>query len=380
MKILMLNNEFPPLGGGTGTVNMELFNILQNFPEYKIDLITSAIGNKKEIEQFSENIRIIKYPVNNKNIHHSSNFELIKYTIKSIFGTYKYNKIEKYNLCMAWSTVPAGFTGFVISVLTGIPYIVRVGGPDIPGFEERYKNLYKVISPLIKLVWKKAKLLIAKCKIEQEMIIKTGCKKNIQIIYNGVDTLKFKPKNKSVAKELTIICPARLIKRKGQDILIKAIALLKEKNINFKVDLIGEGDEKENFVNLCKELNIQENINFIGYVTRVEMPEYYSNSDIFVLPSYNEGMSNSMLEAMASGISPVVTNVGGVEELITDKENGFIFDAGNVNQLADILEKLYSDRHLLLETSKKTRETVEQLSWSNITDKYKEIFSKYSKS
>ena len=135
MKILMLNNEFPPLGGGTGTVNSELLKQFKKYPEFKIDLITSEKGKKKIIENFSENIRIIKYPLNNKNIHHASNFELIKYTLKASFAALKYHRKEKYDLSFAWSTVPAGFVSFLLRILKKLPYIVRVGGPDIPGFE-----------------------------------------------------------------------------------------------------------------------------------------------------------------------------------------------------------------------------------------------------
>jgi phosphatidyl-myo-inositol dimannoside synthase len=84
MRILMLNNEFPPLGGGTGTVNQALFNHFKGIPDLTIDLVTSALGKRYEQEQFSERITLYKVPVNNRNLHHSSNRELLTYAARAL--------------------------------------------------------------------------------------------------------------------------------------------------------------------------------------------------------------------------------------------------------------------------------------------------------
>ena len=112
----MFNNEFPPLGGGTGTVNLELFKQFKKYHNLKIDLITSASGRKKEVEQFSENIRIIKLPVYKKEIHHASNFELILYAVKASFMAFKLNKNEEYNFVFIWTTVPAGLPAILLKL------------------------------------------------------------------------------------------------------------------------------------------------------------------------------------------------------------------------------------------------------------------------
>ncbi len=340
LKILMLNNEFPPLGGGTGTVNLELFNIFKNNKNLKIDLITSSGNTKKEILQFSENIRIIKFPVGKKNIHHASNIELLRYVFKASLGAFKYHKKEKYDFIFVWSSVPAGFPALLLKFFTKTPYIVRVGGPDIPGFENRYKFIYKIISPIIKLIWKKAEFLTVKCKTEKEMIKAINDKLIIKTIYNGVDDKNFTPQNKNISENLKLICSARLIKRKGQYTLIEAISNLKKQGITIFVDLVGNGDEKDAYIKFANKKNVSKQIIFSGYVQREEMPEKYKNADIFVLPSFNEGMSNALLEAMACGLPVIVTNVGGTEELV-NKENGFVFHAGNVDELVKILKHLH---------------------------------------
>ncbi len=373
-KILMFNNEFPPLGGGTGTVNLELFNILKNNKDIKIDLITSSGNAKKEFLQFSENIRIIKFPVGKKNIHHASNTELLRYIVKASFGAFKYNKKEKYDFIFVWSSVPAGFPALLLKIFKNVPYIVRIGGPDIPGFENRYKFVYKIISPIIKLIWRKAEFLTVKCKTEKEMIKAINDKLIIKTIYNGVDDRKFIPKNKKLSENLKLICSARLIKRKGQYTLIEAISNLKKQGIPIFVDFVGNGDEREAYIKYAKDKDVSEQIIFSAYVPREKMPEKYQSADVFVLPSFNEGMSNALLEAMACGLPAVVTDVGGTEELV-DEKNGFVFQAGNVNELVKILKHLHTNKQIIEQLGKSSRKKAEQFNWRSIADEYMKLFN-----
>ena len=85
----MINNEFPPLGGGTGTVNQALLRRFSYEQSLEIDLVTSALGRRYEEEQFAKTIHIYKVPVNNRNIHHSSNRELITYAMRGFRFAWK---------------------------------------------------------------------------------------------------------------------------------------------------------------------------------------------------------------------------------------------------------------------------------------------------
>ena len=378
MKILMFNNEFPPLGGGTGTVNFELFNSFKNFPELKIDLITSAAGKKKETEQFSENIKIYKYPVGKKNIHHASNLELIKYTFKASFAGFKLHKKEHYDFVFVWASVPASFPALILKIFKKIPFLIRISGPDIPGYEKRYNTVYKIISPFIKFAWKKAEIIITKCKAEKELVLGIKQKLKIKTIFNGVDTEKFCFEKKTDNQKLTLVCSARLIKHKGQYILIEAISNLKKQGIVLYANLVGEGDEKDAYIKYAKEKDVFDQIIFSGYVPREKMPEKYQKADVFVLPSYNECMSNALLEAMACGLPAVVTDVGGTEELV-DEGNGFIFKPGDETALTDILKNICENKEKIPILGLNSRKKAEQLNWENIAKEYFELFKQLSR-
>jgi phosphatidyl-myo-inositol dimannoside synthase len=375
MRVLMLNNEYPPVGGGTGTVNKKTLEGLKFQKDIYIDLITGSQGKKNEFEQLADNIRIFKIGLDRKNIHHASNVELAKYAFKAFLMSRKLHRLEKYDVSFSWSTVPAGFVSLLLYFYFNLNYILRVGGPDIPGFEKRYAFIYKLISPLIKLIWRKSKLIITKCRTEREMVLAINPKLNVQIVPNGVDTGFFKPIIKTFVQPLKLICAARLIKRKGQDLLIRAVAALKQQGFDIEVDLVGDGDEFANFRKLVKELDVQGQINFCGYIPNHQMHEYYQKADVFVLPSYNEGMSNALLEAMACGLPVVVTNVGGTYELVKDGENGFVFNPGGLDRLIQILKTMSTNPQLLEGMGKNSRKSAEPFDWQGIVYKYLNVIS-----
>lgn len=375
MKILMLNNEFPPLGGGTGTVNQAILNNLNGSTDLTIDLITSSPENIYESETFSERITIYKVPVNRFNIHHASNKVLILYAIRALSYGFRKHRQRKYDMCLAWSAVPAGACALSLKWISGLPYILRVSGPDIPGFEERYKNLYPILKPLIRAIWQNAEIVIAKCSAEAEMIHEIDPSVGVTIIPNGVDTDQYIP-GEPLPDEgpLKLICVARLIKRKGQHHLIEAVKRITVQGIDITLDLVGSGDAEGEYRELVKELQIEDLVKFQGYIPREEIPVYYSQAHVFVLPSYNEGMSVATLEAMACGLPVIVSRTPGTEELVREGENGLTFEWGDIDVLTQHLLKLDSDRPLARQMALESRIQAHNFSWDSSSTKFDHLF------
>ena len=372
----MLDNELPPLGGGMGTANIELLKQFANIPDFEIDLITSALDGKYENEKFADNICIYKVPVWNRNIHHSSNRELIVYSLLSLLKSIQLQRTKKYDFCFAWSTLPAGAVALTLYQLKRLPYMVWVSGPDIPGFEQRYENIYPLLLPLIKKVWLNAAPLIAKCLEEKEMITSIDHSLKVIVIPNGADISGFKPQeSKSNQRLLKLICVARLIERKGQHHLIQALAKLKSEGIDVTVDLVGTGDSLAGYQALTQKLDLQDRVNFAGYIPRQEIWQWYQRADIFVLPSYNEGMSLAALEAMSCGLPLLLTRTGGTADLVEDGVNGFTFDWGDVNAIVELVSHLNNNIFLLKMMGKASRLRAENYAWPSIAKRYYELFS-----
>ena len=377
MRLLMLNNEFPPLGGGMGTVNHALLQRFAQVPGLEIDLITSARGRLAEKEQFAERIRIFKVPVNNRNIHHSSNRELLTYAIRALPLALKRQRASPYDFCFAWSAVPAGGVALMLRRLAGLRYLVRVCGPDIPGFEQRYSLVYPLLSPVIRAIWHSAETVVAKCEGEAEMIRAVDDNVRILLVPNGVDLAAFQPGDPIPDDgPLRMLCVARLIKRKGQRHLIEAVKRLTDGGISATLALVGTGDAQTAYEARVQELGLGERVRFVGYVPREEIAAYYAAAHVFVLPSYNEGMSVSTLEAMAAGLPVIVTRTCGTAELVEEGVNGFTFNWADVDTLTAHLQHLAADRALARRMGASSRARAERFSWDAAAECYLGMFEK----
>lgn len=371
----MLNNEFPPLGGGTGTVNKAILQRLIGKSGLEVDLITSALGKLKEEEYLAENVRIYKLPVKNHNIHHSTNRELLTYAIRALLFSWHKHRRQSYDFCFAWSAVPAGGVALMLRRLTGLQYLVRVSGPDIPGFERRYGPLYPLLTPIIRAIWRGAERVVAKCEGEVKMIRAVDRGFQIAIVPNGVDLGVFQPGDPIPDDgPLRLLCVGRLIERKGQHHLIETMKRLINEGLDVALELVGTGDAEVADKALAQRLGMEHQIHFTGYIPREEMARHYQAAHVFVLASYNEGMSVAILEAMATGLPVVVTRTGGTAELVEEGINGLSFDWADLDMLATHLRRLATDRPLARQMSAAARRKAEQFSWGMVAERYKDMF------
>ena len=354
----MLNYEFPPLGGGAANANYYLLKEFAKKNDVLIDLVTSSPNNRFEVERFSKNIRIFKVNVKKKGFHYWKFKEILRWTIKAYFLSKKLSNRNKYDLCHCWFGWPSGIIGYLLR--KRFPYIVALRGSDVPGYSARLKKLDKFIfRPLSKRIWRRARFVIANSEGLKRLALKT-LNRQIGVIYNGVDTDKFKPvKNKKVNKRKIIISTGRLIQRKGYGYLIKALQGLKDK---FRVVLIGDGNLTAELANLAERLDVD--VDFQGRKNQDQIIKEFESADIFALPSLNEGMSNSVLEAMACGLPIIATDVGGSKELV--KGNGIIIKPGSVAELRKALLELKN----LKSMGSKSRSLAEKMSWRNVGKEY----------
>lgn len=182
---------------------------------------------------------------------------------------------------------------------------------------------------------------------------------NVHGYYKASDRSDFRKKY-GIDRNATIIGTAlRLEPKKGVSFLLKAANILKNKDINFRLFIAGEGYEEKQLINLMEEVELQKHVVFLGYWERQRMREFYSVLDIFVLPSLSEGLPIVNLEAMASFLPVVSTNVGGVPEAIRKDVNGLLVKPGDEYELADALLYLIQNPNIAKEMGRKGREIVE---------------------
>ena len=363
------------MGGGTGIVNYNLFEQWARNEEISIDLVTSSRSRSTyEKEQFAERISIHKVPVNNRNIHHASNRELIAYTLRATRYGFKLAAAHRYDLSFAFSGVPAGFLSYLFYRRYKLPYVVSLEGADIPGFEPRYNYLYPLLKPILRRVWRNAAVLTAISPWQLALAHEFMPEIDIPIVPNGVDAAQFCPAARGGQRDrIHMVCVGRLIERKGQHHLLRAFAsLLQQTDTELHLELVGTGDSESMLKSLATELGVSEQVTFAGTVAREKIPELYRRADFFVLPSLAESMSMALLEAMASGLPVAVTPTGAAEELVDD--NGVIIPWGDPEGIARSLRPLLQDTECLLRMGQRSREIALRYTWDKVADRYVQMF------
>lgn len=163
----------------------------------------------------------------------------------------------------------------------------------------------------------------------------------VQIIYNGIVVEKFwhNQRNYSQKENLIIGSVGRLVWQKGFDILIKAMANLKDRNIECYI--AGDGELRDVLESNIKQLNLQNKTRLVGSISNI--PDFLKKIDIFILPSRWEGLGIAILEAGLSGLPVIASNVDGIKEIINNR-NGLLFKVGDVDDLTDKINKLVNNK------------------------------------
>jgi len=361
MKILTLNYEYPPLGGGAGNATHYLLKEFSKIDGVEIDLVTSSSGKSKE-ESVSKNIKVYFLDIGKKrNFHYQSYRDLLTYTYKA----YGYCKTlvskNNYDVCHAFFGIPCGWIARKLKV----PYIVSLRGSDVPFYNQRFRVLDKLVfQNLSKNIWKEAKAVVANSQGLRALALTTNTDQKIGVIENGVNTEEIFSKDRGIRdfNVINLTAVGRLIKRKGYEYLIKAISCDKK----FKLSIIGGGNIKNELIDLSKKYN--SNVVFLGEKTHNEVVAHLQEADIFVLSSLNEGMSNATLEAMACGLPIISTDVGGAQELI--KNNGIIVKKASAEAIRKALDSYKSDTSLIKEHGAKSFEIAQEMTWQKTAEAY----------
>jgi glycosyltransferase involved in cell wall biosynthesis len=283
----------------------------------------------------------------------------------------------KYDLCHAWSGLPAGALALLLKWKRNLPYIVGLRGSDVPGYDIRYKWLYPFLSPGLHAIWRGAQALTANSYELRTLALQFRPRDTIDVIPNGVDLARFQPaelRDKGADAVFNILCVARLVERKGIDDLINAVAILRQKRKNFKVTIVGRGDKEAEFRSRVAQSGLEDCIELKGAVLHADMPAIYQSADLFVLPSLNEGMSNAVLEAMAAGLPIIVTYTGGTAETL--RGNGIVIPKQAPDAIARGILEIWENDDLRRTMGRRSRSIAETMIWERVAENYLDLYER----
>lgn len=234
-----------------------------------------------------------------------------------------------------------------IALFFGAKVIIHLHGSEFINFYKNASDWYKKLIEDVFIVASKVIVLSAYWKNEIEKISPTA---DVVIINNYVIPI-FEDcylKNKCTDEKFIFLFMGYVGERKGIYDLISAAKLLKEAGLNFRIICGGNGDV-DKAREYCNKLGVEGYVEFRGWVSGDDKVELYREADVFVLPSYNEGLPMAVLEAMSASLPVISTNVGGIPEVIVGGVEGLIFDAGDVDRLVEIMHDFIVNKYSVLD-------------------------------
>ena len=185
----------------------------------------------------------------------------------------------------------------------------------------------------------------------------------LHINYLGVNTTQFSPSPEIHNNEIPVLlCVGRLVNAKGQGVLLQAAKTLIDRGVNFTLLIVGDGPDRIDLEKFAMTHQLTQHVNFMGKVNHDQIQPLQQKADVFVLPSFAEGIPIVLMEAMACGTPCVTTHITGIPELFTHDHDGLLVRPGNANMLADVLERLI--------TQTDTRDRLKVAALDTVRDKW----------
>ena len=383
MKILFLNYEYPPLGGGAGVATEAILKEWAKLPDVEVHLVTSAVGETLEHIRVGGEVYVHRLPIgkNPETLHSQSLRDIVVYSWKAwrFAKTFIRDEQKKkpFDVTLAFFTVPCGVIAYFIERRFKIPFTVSLRGADVPGFSEKYDTFYLFAKPLVRFLWKRARAVIPNSQGIRDLALQTKSDQKMEIIENGVDTETFKPGIEPKAESpIVFLSTSRLTPRKGIDRLVEAFAVaLQYSTTPLELHLIGEGEQRPMLEGRVKELNIADKVKFLGRIEHSALGKFYNEAHVFVLPSKNEGMSNAALEALASGLPLLVSATGGMEELLTEGKNGLFIEPDDKKSFAEAMVSLANNKESLRSFGIESRRRAEARGWDKVALNFKNLLA-----
>ncbi len=252
---------------------------------------------------------------------------------------------QPFDILHAQYAYPTGWAALLASQRTGVPNLISIQGGDghwVGSCCETHRLA------MVRALEHAGALLIGGESFLEEVCERLGVARELFTIVPGaVDTARFHPRQGGEGDPLAILYHGRVDRRKGVLDFIEALHRLDRPELAWRATISGIGPDVEPARALAAERGLGEGrLRFLGYVAYDDAPAIYRDHDLFASPTYSEGFSNTILEAMASGLPVVSCRAVGVTDCLRDDDNGLLVEPGDVEAQVAAIERLLGDKSL----------------------------------
>ena len=343
MKILVLNYEYPPLGAGAAPVCRDLVSEMAK-QGHQVTVVTMGFKGLPEYE-VQNGAEIYRLECLRRHEHSCSPLEQLTYihNAERFLGTYL--KTHSCDICHVHFVVPTGLIALWIKKNYGIPYVLTAHGSDVEGHNRKtsLRMMHRILRPAWRRIVRGAFAVTAPSEHLIRLMDRVWHSRRYVLIPNGLDIKLYDPAGES--KEKRILVMSRLQEYKNVQTILKAIARIPDDQwYGWQADILGDGPFRKELEQLVLDLGISMRVSFRGWVdnSTPEQIRYLKKAAVYITASRFENCPMSVLEAVAAGCYPLMSDIEGHRQFFKNGSDSPFFRPDDEEELAEKLKNLLS--------------------------------------
>lgn len=377
MRVLLINYEYPPVGGGASNATWEIARAMVQLGHQPV--VLTAKYRWRTPDTANPGIKVIEVPAIRRRKDRCSIFEMTTFVLSATWCIRKILKAEKIEGMIAFFSIPCGPIAWWGWRKTKIPYVVSLRGGDVPGNEPTLNVFHVILRPLRRTIFRGATKITSNSK-GLKHAAESADNIQVYIIPNGIDTgfwRRASPHSDVSPRRLLFV--GRFQRQKNLRWLLNALAEMPPPDDlpPWELHLVGDGPERDELETLANALGLCARVCWHGWADKHLLKTIYDKSDVFISPALYEGLPNAMLEAMACELLVLASDVAGHSELIEHEETGLLFTLESSLAFKSALTRALAGSDFAKSTGKKARASVcKNNSWTVAADEYTRILQR----
>lgn len=372
MKILVLNYEFPPIGGGGGRASADLAREMTR-RGHEVRVITSAFPGLARVANI-EGYRVIRVPAGRRSRSQASFGSMLAYIIAAL--------LPALSACMRWKAdvihvhfaVPTGAVAFLISSLTGVPYLMTIHLGDVPGgVPEKTARWFRFVYPFTPVIWRSASAVVAVSEYTRRLALEQY-DVPVLVVPNGIEVADPQQLALEPPAIRRLVFAGRFQPQKNLIFLLRALDEVGD--LPWRCALVGDGPLRSTLEAQIQALDLGDQVEITGWVSGEEVRRRLSESDVLVMPSLSEGLPVVALQALAHGLAIVGNAAGGMIDLVEQDVNGRLCPVGDERCFIHALRWCLEDSDRLLEMRKASLEIAGRFDIRQVAQRYETILER----
>ena len=370
MRILVLNHEFPPVGGGGGRAAESICRVLAA-RGHEIRVLTSHIKGQPRDEQ-RDGYRIVRIPCLRTQAFRASLSSMFAYVLAGLWAGSRLIRIFQPDVIHVHFAVPAGALAWFLSKRMRIPYVLTAHLGDVPGgVPEKTRDWFRWIFPFTQFVGRDASARVAVSEYTRGLAL-PHYPEEIRVIPNGVDVDPAGTVPIQINDPPVIVFAGRFVEQKSPQQVVEVLRRIKD--ILWKCAMIGDGPLLTDVKRSIAESGMQDRFELTGWISPDEVMTRFGRSDILFMPSLSEGLPVVGVQALSRGLAILASRVGGFVDLVEEGQNGYLIPAGDTPGFSTRLQAVLKNPDHLLSLRKFSLQKAASFEITHIAAQYETLF------